>query len=296
MGETASLARGEALPSPQARGADPSAARRRIDKTLLQSVTTRPVHLGSSGPDSPAIINEPPGAPARPSPHEVSSVGHPAHRVVRHRRLVDPVGGHHRPLEDPVRARRHPLRRAAARSARRSRRAPDERPVPRGQRAAGVHRGRGRADRGRRPHRTRPHRRDDGSGRAGRDALPRGPPARYPGRSGGRRVVGSLRPDGRWPDGPAHAAARAAQAVRPVLAVDRVDDPGPDDQGRRQLQPRAHRRKPVPAPLDLRPRRRPRREVRHDRLRKVVQPRVRRPDAVGPAGLAERSSRRWSRR
>ena len=195
------------------------------------------------------------GAPTSQRPAEVISGGQPTLRVVRHRDLVDPVRGHHGPVEDPVRARRHPLRRAAARSARRSRGAPDERPLPRGERAARVHRGRGRPDRQRRAPRPGPHRRDDRPGRTGGDALPGGPPARHPAGARGRRLVGPLRADGRRPDGPADAAAGPAQAVRPVLAVDRVDDARPDDQRRRQLEPRARRREPVPAPLDLRPRR-----------------------------------------
>ena len=39
--------------------------------------------------------------------------------------------------------------------------------------------------------------------------------------------VGALRADGRRPDGSPDATARAAQAVRPVLAVDRMDDACP---------------------------------------------------------------------
>ena len=68
-------------------------------------------------------------------------------------------------------------------------------------------------------------------------------------------IVGPVRPDRRRPDGPADAPAGPAQAVRAVLAVDRVDDARPDDQRRRHLEPRARRREPVPAPLDLRRRR-----------------------------------------
>ena len=92
--------------------------------------------------------------------------------------------------------------------------------------------------------------------------FPGGPAARHPARAGGRRLIGPLRADGRRPDGPPDATAGAAQAVRPVLAVDRVDDPRPDDQRRRQLEPRARRREPVPTPLDLRRRGHARREVR----------------------------------
>ena len=51
------------------------------------------------------------------------------------------------------------------------------------------------------------------------------------------------------------AAARAAQAVRAVLAVDRLDDPGPHAQRRWLVDPRAGRRQPVPPALDLRRRR-----------------------------------------
>ena len=91
--------------------------------------------------------------------------------------------------------------------------------------------------------------------RAGGDALPRGPAAGHPGRARGRRVVRALRPDDRRPHGAPDAPAGAPSAVRPVLAVDRVDDARPDDQRRRQLEPRARRREPVPAPLDLRRRR-----------------------------------------
>ena len=151
----------------------------------------------------------------------------------------------------------------------------------------GVHRGRGRPDRGRRPLGQGPHRRDDRPRRTGGPAVPGGPPARTsrPEPEVGA-IVRPLRPDGRRPDGPADAAAGAAQAVRPVLAVDRLDDARPDDQRRRQLEPRARRREPVPAPLDLRPRGPARREVGRDRLRQVVQRLVRRADAVGRAGLA----------
>ena len=67
--------------------------------------------------------------------------------------------------------------------------------------------------------------------------------------------IGAVRPDRRRPDGPADATARAPQAVRAVLAVDRVDDAGADAQRRRLIDPRAGRRQPVPAPLDLRRRR-----------------------------------------
>ena len=157
-----------------------------------------------------------------------------------------------RPVQDPVRARRHPLRPAAARPARGSGGAPHDGSLPGGERAPGLHRGRGRPHRRLRPPRSGPHRGDDRPRRPRGDPVPRGPPARHPARAGGRPVLGPLRADRRRPHGPPDAPAGAAQAVRPVLAVDRLDDPGPDDQRRRHVEPRARRRQPVPAPLDLR--------------------------------------------
>ena len=102
----------------------------------------------------------------------------------------------------------------------------------------------------------------------------------------GEWVIGPVRPDGRRPDGPADAPAGPPQAVRAVLAVDRVDDARPDHQRRRELEPRARRRESVPAPLDLRRHGDARREVGHGRLREVVQGFVRGSDAVGRAGFA----------
>ena len=206
---------------------------------------------------------------------EVPFRGCPTHRVVRHRDLVDPVRGHHGSLEGPVRDGHDPLRRAAPGPARRPRGASDQRPVPRGQRAAGVHRGRGRPDRQGRASRPGSHRGDDGARRARGDAVPRGPSARHPAGARGRAHVGALRPDHRRPDGPADPQTDPAQALRPVLAVDRMDDARPDDQHRRLVEPRGRRRQPVPAPLDLRPRGDAGREVGNDRLRHLVQPLVR---------------------
>ena len=106
------------------------------------------------------------------------------------------------PSKVPFEAGRHPLRRAAAGPDRRSRGAANERPLPRSERAAGVHRGGGRPDRERRASRPGPHRCDDRQGRAVRTAVPGGPAARHPAGAGDGRFVGALCPDGRRPDGP----------------------------------------------------------------------------------------------
>ena len=95
----------------------------------------------------------------------------------------------------------------------------------------------------------------------GRHPVPGGPPARHPAGAGGDARLGAVRPDRGRPDGPADATARPPQAVRAVLAVDRVDDARADAQRRWLVEPRAGRRQPVPTPLDLRQRRAARREV-----------------------------------
>ena len=71
-----------------------------------------------------------------------------ASRVVRHGRLLDPVGSDHRPRRrsrsswaSPTTTSRHPTTWSDLEELRR------DGPVPRGERAAGVHRGRGRPDR-----------------------------------------------------------------------------------------------------------------------------------------------------
>ena len=80
----------------------------------------------------------------------------------------------------------------------------------------------------RRPSRSGPHRGDDGPGRAGRACGSRRSTSPTSSPSPGERDIGPVRPDRRRPDGPADAPARPPQAVRAVLAVDRVDDARPD--------------------------------------------------------------------
>ena len=93
-----------------------------------------------------------------------------------------------RSVEDPIRTEGHPLRPAAPGSDRGSRRPTQDGPFSRGERAAGVHRGRRRSDRGLRSPRSGSHRCHDRPRGAGR-VLPGCPPARHPTRAGGRRVV-----------------------------------------------------------------------------------------------------------
>src|SRR3954447_2514020 len=159
---------------------------------------------------------------------------HP-HRVERDRDLLDPLRGGRRIVQDPVRSRGDALRRAATRSYRRYRDAAHQRPLPRGQRAAGVHRHRGWAHRRDRLSRQGPYRQDDRPRRPRGDPLPGGPDARYPEGTRGVRDVGPLRADDRGPDGDPDAASRPAQALCPVLAIARLDDPRTHDRRRRQL-------------------------------------------------------------
>ena len=215
-----------------------------------------------------------------------------ASRIVRHGHLLDPVGSDRRPLEGPVRDGRHPLRRAAPRPPGRPRGAAPNGPVPRGERAPGVHRGRGRTDRRARPPRPGAHRRDNRPCRSGRHPFSGGPPARHPSGAGRDRDIGAVRPDRGRADGSADATARAPQAVRAVLAVDRVDDARPNAQRRRLIEPRAGWRQPVPTPLDLRQRRPARREVGRRGLHDLVQRLIRRSHAVGHLGLAGRRRQR----
>ena len=226
-----------------------------------------------------------------PAPMRCRVVSNP-HRVLRDGDLLDPVGRHRRTLEDPVRDGRHPLRRDPAGPDRRSRGASPHGPVPRGERTPGVHRGRGRSHR--RPWAPGPgsHRRDDGSRRAGRHPLPGRAPAGHPAGTGGHADIGPLHPDRRRADGPADATAGPPQAVRPVLAVDRLDDAGTHLECRRLVEPRTGRRQPVPAPLGLRRQRAARGEVGGRRLHDVVQRLVRRPDAVGRVRLPGRRRQR----
>ena len=89
--------------------------------------------------------------------------------------------------------------------------------------------------------------------------------------------------------------ARARQALLPGRERLRLDDLAARHLHRRHRQGGARRRQPLPAPLDLRPRRKPRREVGLDRLRRLVPGVVRPEHALGRERLDRRSSRPSSR-
>ena len=175
--------------------------------------------------------------------------------------------------------------------ARRSGAAPGRRPLPRGERAEGVDRGRGRRDRRSRLPGRRPRRLDDVPPRAQGDRRAGGAVRGSPGRSGDLRRPRPVRADRRRTRGLPGTAARQGRAVVPDPVGHGVDDARAHAARGRPHRARARRREPVPASLDLRPRRQPCPEERHRRLQDVVPRVARRQHAVGRRGVAGRRRR-----
>ncbi len=203
-------------------------------------------------------------------------------RIVRDERVVDPVRGGHGPsAEGDLRVGVHPLRRPAARRARRPRGAAGRGSVPLRQPPLGMGRHRGRQDRRRRLLGRRPHGRDHRTPRQHPHNLRAGAAPGHPPRARAVRGLGALRADDGWADRPPGAAPGEAPAVHPVQGAHGVDHAGPHDPRRRHVGLRGARREQVPAALDLRRRRTARREGRARRLQGVVPRRVRPAHAVG---------------
>src|SRR5215217_3197294 len=211
-----------------------------------------------------------------------------AHRVVGHLPVMDPAGGDGRRRDRAgVPLRHRPLRPAAARGPGGPGGAQGRRPLPVRQRAAGLDRGRRRRPHRRlRPRRRRPDRQHHHApGLARADLRGHAVPGPAP-QAGDRRRLGPVRADGRGPHRRTGAAAHPPPALRPVDRPGRLVDPGPDHPHRRPGQLRGRRGQPLPAALDLRPRRQAGRQDGPDRLRPLVPGDRDAADPVGRRGLA----------
>ena len=207
---------------------------------------------------------------------------------------MDPVGGDRRDAEAALRARDDVVRRSAARPARirPARASPRRGRLSRGERAPRLDRGRRRQDRRLRLLRRRPHRNDAREGRPEDALLSRRRLSAAPDRARGRARLGQVRAERRRPDGAPGAAACEREAVLPGRVGVGVDDAPADHLRGRDFEAPPHRRLALPAALDLRRQRCPRRQERRNRLRALVA-RVLRPEhAVGRGRLAGARLRR----